>query len=378
MRQNELRLLPSRDNAPSPSRVENLRHSVNQLFSGRSRVGALPPRGNTPDSPKTPRLPLGLGNFSSTRLQIPYLSRTNSISSIHSPIRSQHSRNPSTSSNRSSPSNPLRREIRHIPDNTVVPSGLPQAQYQPPRRFVGVDPEEQHLAELADAGRRGRRKSPSGHRTLFCGPKIKNRKIRSKILSCFVSGLFLVLVLTVYLALALTERSQSQEFHVLLILVILITTIFFCHSLVRLCMMIINPPREQDYRRRELPSMAGPGGFANPPVPIRVALARDEEAAGIETEATKMPPPAYGLWRESVRVDPNRIFWQRNNEPQPPTPQIPRPSQDRRPVTARPPSYMSDDGVDYVLEAEGRSTVPTVEVPLPVHPSERGRAWPRP
>jgi hypothetical protein len=46
--------------------------------------------------------------------------------------------------------------------------------------------------------------------------------------------------------------------------------------------------------------MIGPGGYANPQTPIRVALARDEEAAGIESEATKVPPPAYGLWRESV------------------------------------------------------------------------------
>jgi hypothetical protein len=65
-------------------------------------------------------------------------------------------------------------------------------------------------------------------------------------------------------------------------------------------MMMINPPADDDLRRQELPVMAGPGGFANPQVPIRVALARDEEAAGIESDATKMPPPAYGLWRESV------------------------------------------------------------------------------
>lgn len=64
-------------------------------------------------------------------------------------------------------------------------------------------------------------------------------------------------------------------------------------------MMIINPPNDDD-PPRNLPQMIGPGGYANPPVPIRVALARDEEAAGIESEATKMPPPAYGLWRESV------------------------------------------------------------------------------
>jgi hypothetical protein len=43
-----------------------------------------------------------------------------------------------------------------------------------------------------------------------------------------------------------------------------------------------------------------PGGYAIPRRPIRVVLARDEEAAGIESETTKFTPPAYGLWRESV------------------------------------------------------------------------------
>lgn len=107
-------------------------------------------------------------------------------------------------------------------------------------------------------------------------------------------------MLTVYLALALTNRNESQEFHVLLILIILITTIFFCHSLIRLCMMILHPPSDGDLERQNLPAMVGPGGYANPVQPIRVALARDEEAAGIESPATKLPPPAYGLWRESV------------------------------------------------------------------------------
>jgi hypothetical protein len=104
--------------------------------------------------------------------------------------------------------------------------------------------------------------------------------------------------LTVYLALALSNRNESQEFHVLLILIILITTIFFCHALIRLCMLILHPP--DDGQSQNLPAMVGPGGYANPTQPIRVALARDEEAAGIENDATKLPPPAYGLWRESV------------------------------------------------------------------------------
>jgi hypothetical protein len=64
-------------------------------------------------------------------------------------------------------------------------------------------------------------------------------------------------------------------------------------------MMLIHPPSEGDVEQG-LPQMTGPGGYANPVTPVRVTLARDEEAAGIESVATKYPPPAYGLWRESV------------------------------------------------------------------------------
>lgn len=37
----------------------------------------------------------------------------------------------------------------------------------------------------------------------------------------------------------------------------------------------------------------------------------------------------------------------------------------------RPPSYISEDGVDYIIEAQGRSIAPSYDVPLPPHPSER-------
>lgn len=111
-------------------------------------------------------------------------------------------------------------------------------------------------------------------------------------------------------------------------------------------------------------------GYANPSQPIRVQLLRDEEAAGIESDVTKFPPPAYGLWRESVRVDPNRIFWARNEEETPDVPEIPSqhsrgngdstgPNGLERTITAnRPPSYISEDGVEYVIEARGRSIAP--------------------
>ena len=90
----------------------------------------------------------------------------------------------------------------------------------------------------------------------------------------------------------------------LLILIILFVTIFFCHGLIRLCMFIVKgpPPDEgsgssssRRLRGAMLPEMLGPGGYAIPRQPIRVVLARDEEAVGIESEATKSNPPAYGL-----------------------------------------------------------------------------------
>lgn len=148
-------------------------------------------------------------------------------------------------------------------------------------------------------------------------------------------------------------------------MLILIATSFFCYAVIRLSFLLFRP-LTNDIESARLPSMVGPGGFANPPQPIRVVLASDEDAVGIESEATKLPPPAYGLWRESVRVDPNRIFWQRNEQ-----------RDGERPVTAntvhRPPSYISDDGVGYVVEAAPRSVAPTTDVPLAPHPSEAGR-----
>jgi hypothetical protein len=107
------------------------------------------------------------------------------------------------------------------------------------------------------------------------------------------------------LSIALTHSHLGQEVHVLFIMVILCTTIFFCHSLIRLCMLALRP--ETDLPR--IPDMAGPEGF-KPTRPIRVHLAGDEEIAvggevadtaeELEKEKVQMPPPAYGLWRCSV------------------------------------------------------------------------------
>ncbi len=196
---------------------------------------------------------------------------------------------------------------------------------------------------------------------------------------------------------------------IVMIIIILFVTIFFCHSVIRLCMMVVTSrKREQAVARGQLPEMAGPGGYAIPREPIPVVLARDEEAAGIESEATKTGPPAYGVWRESVvclfvpgstltagglltlawqRVDPNRLYWKRNEHAR--AEEVSDISSSSsgsgssqssrgRANVPRPPSYSSDDGVSYVVDARPRSVAPQANGRLAgsSHPSESGRSGP--
>lgn len=279
-----------------------------------------------------------------------------------------------------------------------------------------VDPEIQQLQDEINGRRRRRRRH---HRRRkhhqrpthwvrrkdqrgFCFGFIQSQAARGKALACILSGLFLLTVLAIYLGLALTNRDLGQEIHVLFIMVILAITIFFCHSLIRLCMLMLHPPVETP----RIPSMTGPDGF-RPIQPIRVHLARDEELGNTTQDHSDSeddldpssdealiekkvppPPPAYGLWRSSVRVDPNLLHWQRVEERNatPPPPPHPasrngsvsgpsglsareRPEQD---IGPRPPSYASEDGVSYIMEAAPRSTVGGGESGMSdIHPAWR-------
>ncbi|KAH8887824.1 hypothetical protein GQ53DRAFT_768138 [Thozetella sp. PMI_491] len=395
------------------------------------------------ESPKTPRFRIGAQTLPSTRLHLPNLTRTWTQGSNGPPSRpgtahSMHAPRPSFSRTRGN-ANGVQEPVPVMPAEHVHTHGAGQAGHarqssEGRRRFNGADPAEAHLADMVEDGRQRRHRregsdrshrSERSHRSrreresqesmeeerverrrrrrerqrrrereqrptpkhfLFCFPWVKSRRIRNQILRCFVSGLFLTLLLSVYLALSITKNINNSEFTVLLILIILFVTIFFCHGLIRLCILIVKGPRdEEQHPRAQVAQLYGPGGYAIPRQPIRVVLARDEEAAGIESEATKINPPAYGLWRESVRVDPNRIFWMRNEEA-PATVEEENTTESSSSSShgsasepsglRRPPSYASDDGVSYVVEAQPRSTAPTTDVPVAgdLHPSERGRA----
>jgi len=90
------------------------------------------------------------------------------------------------------------------------------------------------------------------------------------------------------------------------------------------------------------------------------------------------------------RVDPDRIYWQRNEAAEP-VAEDDRLSDGGRNASThdgngeasrgqrtapRPPSYASDDGVSYVVEAQPRSIAPTTDVTMrtSLHPAEAGRA----
>ena len=191
-------------------------------------------------------------------------------------------------------------------------------------------------------------------------------------------------------------KGLGEQVHVLFILTILGTTIFFVHALIRTFILAFRAPPP----RSRIPETTGPDGF-RPTFPIRVHLVQDEEiAARLEDgtveedklEALKVPPPAYGLWRCSVvslfaqththaivangeqRVNPNLLHWQLAEEPAPPVPSLPRLAFEP-PAGAsegpRPPSYASDDGVEYAAAARPRNTVYMPPPTNEVHPAYR-------
>ena len=103
-----------------------------------------------------------------------------------------------------------------------------------------------------------------------------------------------------------------QDFRIVFILFILILTVVFCHSLIRMCMLAL---RSRKRHRTQRLGRAGTGGFAEVHQPIRVMTERDVEMAleGYHDDEAKNlppPPPAYGLWRGSVVSacnDPQRM-----------------------------------------------------------------------
>ncbi|KAK2600187.1 hypothetical protein QQS21_005061 [Conoideocrella luteorostrata] len=320
----------------------------------RPLIGRKPSNANDGQGPKSPDPPLRPLTLSSSR----YGDEPGPPSSLPSPIALSHMRpgvplppEPAATTATHLSSLPMEHGIESSNSFPQNPSNDREISRQ-----TDQDDRRQPQTGDVESGRK-----PRPRKFMLCFPWVKSRRVRSQILTCLVSGIFLASLLAVYLGLALTNHIARGELTIMIILVILSATMFFCYSVLRLCVLVSRGDR---YRRRRSPEMLGPGGYVVPPKPIHVVLARDEEAAGIESEASKVEPPAYGLWRESVRVDPNRLFWQRNESADavPPRPETR--------TGARPPSYASDDGISYVVEARPRSIAPPPHAHTTVSASE--------
>ncbi|KAL1963231.1 hypothetical protein VTN77DRAFT_8556 [Rasamsonia byssochlamydoides] len=250
--------------------------------------------------------------------------------------------------------------LSSIPEDTVPPAVSPEDASRPPPSSSHTGRHRSRTQYVGAWVRKPRRKrSYSGTSGTSYRTALQDRIVRKNLVTCILLGLLLVIVVAIYLGFAVAFNSvEGQEFHILLILLIMIFTIFFCHSLARTCMLVTRAAKHGSTLDR-VPSTVGPLGYAQPERPIPIVLARDEEIAaegqGDGQAKVIPPPPAYGLWRGSVRINPDLIFWQRVDEPMSKTSE----SEQRRPSTAtRPPSYASDNGVDYVIDAQPRSTAP--------------------
>ncbi|KAF2115086.1 hypothetical protein BDV96DRAFT_494404 [Lophiotrema nucula] len=395
---------PAPDASPasqSPSRFGGLHNNVRSMINGSSVYSDSP----APSNNNTPKIPF-LGFLHRPRsppepIVVPDNETPRDSSDSRSPLRPQHT------------AGSYMRIIAPLDGNLRQPEpALDRHPADVSLEYHGsVDPETEQLQDEVHGRRRRKHRRRRHHRPTHwvrrkpnervCMPFIKSQAARGKVFGCLISGLFLITTLTIYLTLALTRKDLGQEIHVLFIMVILATTIFFCHSLIRLCMLALHPPQDGPH----IPAMTGPEGF-HPVRPIRVHLQRDEELelgeqddAVPDTEKLNkiaLPPPAYGLWRSSVRVDPNLLHWQRVEQQEQqqqrarstshpnsrngsvssatgPTGQvIDEPAhQQQQQQGPRPPSYASDDGVSYVVEAAPRSVAPSHSGVSDIHPAWR-------
>lgn len=319
---------------PKPTSQENEMVTVSSNFAGLSPV-IMP----------------GLYNILATDSPIPPRPRSNSVTSL--PRLPQDLQNS---------------QLLERPQPTILGRETPEVS----------DPVMQEMGQVAQAPLDIEAQQPVAAEMGKWWQKGSLKGLQSKFITVLVAGGFLAITLAIYLGLALTNDLRLRhEWHVLLILIILIATMFFCHALVRLCILATNPGRLQRSPSRNLsriPSTSGPDGYANPREPIRIQTTFDHDVNGIGPDVTKLPPPVYGLWRCSVRVNPNQFYWvRRASIQQSVIPEGGEPTSPNSQSTPRPPSYVSEDGVSYALSVV--NVPPTARPQPPLQPHSLEVQW---
>jgi len=168
------------------TRAQNMRRGLLELFTGTSIIE----RARVQEIRKTPRLELPPQEFSSTSIILPHLLRTATApATLSSPSSA-------VSLNNTFPAHSITaNSSRDIQRTMSLPVPATRSTSRP---FIGVDPEEQYLADLAARGRRRQSKRARGARSRRCCViNFKDRKVRSKLIACCLSAIFLMIVLTI-------------------------------------------------------------------------------------------------------------------------------------------------------------------------------------
>ena len=172
-------------------------------------------------------------------------------------------------------------------------------------------------------------------------------------------------------------------FHVISILFLLALAGVFIHQLLRMVMLIRRPKRSRhrtaahtsrrrgqvrEQTRTRRPRARKPLEselILEKPIPVHMA---SDTGFGPDVEAhptvVQHPPPVYGNFRTSMRINPNLVHWKevQKREPSPLTPTYDEAvNQIHQTMGYRPPSYLSEGGATDVVTLEN------------VHPLERER-----
>ncbi|KAK5950550.1 hypothetical protein OHC33_008493 [Knufia fluminis] len=211
-----------------------------------------------------------------------------------------------------------------------------------------------------------------------------HQRIEAKKRLSMAFGVTALAAVITYLVLAVTSTAHGLMFHVLSVLFILALAGVFIHSFIRLLMLqkrrTARLARHRDWHgsssrsatstssRSDATTRVDP--FADPisekPVQILEGPVEVIESTprGKNKRVVRQPPPVYGQFRESKRMNPEMVFWHKQN-PSPTTPTYEEAMKEvQTAVGYQPPQYISPRRERQTRDGESVSNI---------HPLERER-----